>query len=72
MECISFSWEDSFVKKITMQDLKKLCLGILLIIQKNKKKCFDCDKLIDGLYYTDNLNRTFCEADYKVKSQQML
>ena len=35
-------------------------------------KCFDCDKLIDGLYYTDNLNRTFCEADYKVKSQQML
>ena len=35
--------------------------------QKKKKRCYDCGKMIDGLYYTDNNNKTVCEADYKVK-----
>ena len=41
-------------------------------LQKSKKSCSDCGKLIDGLYYTGVDNMILCELDYKVCKSTML
>ena len=42
------------------------------MLQKLKKKCHDCGVMIDGLYYTDNNNKTLCENDYKVNDFHLI
>ena len=51
--------------------MKRATLFYCNLFQRLKKKCNDCGILIDGLYYSDNNNKTLCEVCYKVHSKKL-